>query len=343
MMKMGTYFFSLILLISFMLPGCVSTKKDINSKIVYKFKTLNIPMIIEMLSEDQRTQESYKTYKSIAADQVIEESPNVQSVTRVIDMGGKDHVLYPQISPDGSFVVYSKYEKKTGRMNLWKKNINGAGKTRLTNGKYFDIYPTVSDDSKYVFFSSNRAGNFNIWRIKINGAGGLRRVTSHRNNDYAPDISNDGKLLVFHSYSPFDSQPQIWTCTSEGTALTQMRIGKRPKWSHDDNHILYLAPGNEDGIYDIWTMTKEGTCTTQLSSGINVKSASWSPDGRILYSGKNENAIKPNYDIWIGKTQLTTNPSDDNFPMFDKKKRLFFRSNRGFSVDYWMTDPIVTD
>lgn len=333
-----------VLVVLFNGVGCVSTvnKKGENSQIVYKFKTLSIPVITEMLKENQSTSKSFNTYKSIAANQIIEESPNIKSVTRIIDMGGENHVLYPQVSPDGKFIIYSVYDKKSNSMNLWKKSVTGMGKTRLTKGRFFDIYPTLSKDGKYIFFSSNRAGVFNIWRIKVDGGGGLRRITSHRNNDFSPDVSPDGNLLVFHSYSPFDDQPQIWTCNINGTALTQMKVGKKPKWAPDGEKIMFIAKDTDDN-WDIWSMSKEATETTQFSNGLNVKSACWTNDGQVLYSAENENAIKPNYDIWLNETQLTTNPSDDDCPMFDQKGQLFFRSNRGFSVDYWMTAEIDID
>jgi Tol biopolymer transport system component len=75
--------------------------------------------------------------------------------------------------------------------------------------------------------SSNRSGTFNIWRIKIDGGGGLTRITTHANRDFSPDLSPDGKQLVFHSYSPGDPTPQIWTCEINGTSLTQNEMINR--------------------------------------------------------------------------------------------------------------------
>lgn len=327
----------------------------------YNIKTV---YIYEVYEEDiaKQTQEkaSPTKFQAIAAESIIEESPNVKGVMRVTDFKKNRDITYPSISPNGDFIIFSLYEPKTKGINIWRKNVEGAGLTRLTKGPFIDIYPIVSKDGKYVYFSSNRSGTFNIWRIRITGGGGITRITTHGNRDFSPDISPDNSQLVFHSYSPGDPTPQIWTCNIDGTSLTQLRVGYRPKWSKDSKKILYLAPQEEKstsfgsygsysmykviaGNYDIWEMDIDGTSTTQWSHGMDVVNASYAPNGQIICSAVNENSAKPNKDIWIGKTLLTTNPSDDDFPAFDSQGRLYFRSNRGFSWNFWRTTPIEFD
>jgi Tol biopolymer transport system component len=335
--------------------ACASSNQNVKGK-SYSMKTVYVYEIIETKAAKEEARSSGKSVskvKGIASESIIEESPNVKGVTRVTDFKGSRDISYPTVSADGAYIVFSLYDQKTKGVNLWKKNVMGSGLTRLTKGPYVDTYPCVSRDGKYVYFSSNRAGTFNIWRIKISGGGGITRITTHRNRDFSPCISHDGTRLVFHSYSEGDTQPQIWTCETDGTNLTQLRIGYRPRWSKNDNKILFLAPSDEqdsgygtsaaNNNYDVWEMDIDGTSTTQLTTSFKVYNADYAPDGKILFSALNENTKKPNKDIWIGNTQMTTNPSDDDFPFFDDQDHLFFRSNRGFSWDYWKTTPIESD
>lgn len=306
----------------------------------YTIKYMTIRTISEERASSREQIKDWTEYftemEGVAADMVIEDSPNVSSVTRVTDFKGKKAVYYPCVSPDGSFIVFSLWNEADNSMNLWKKYINRSGLTRLTTGKFIDIYPTVSPDGKYIYFSSNRAGHFNIWRIRASGGGGLTRITMHQNRDFAPNVSHNGKFIAFHSYTPGVTVPQIWTCTVDGREITQIRRGWCPKWSKNDKKILFIAPGKNDAR-EVWCMDVEGTNTTQFTSGGQVSWADWAPNGAIVVSMKNVNVEPENYDIWIGSTQLTTNPSDDDYPFFDNKGRLFFRSNRGFSYDIWRT------
>jgi len=335
--------------------ACTAKNQGSSGGSSHKTKTIYIYEILESKAAKQTStrSSSVSRVRGIASESIIEESPNIKGVTRVTDFKGERDISYPTVSRDGSFIVFSLYDSKTKGVNIWKKNVNGQGLTRLTKGPYVDIYPIVSRDGKYVFFSSNRAGTYNIWRIKITGGGGLTRITTHRNRDFAPVQSFDGMRLAFHSYSVGDPTPQIWICRLDGTSLTQLRIGYRPKWSENGRKLLYLAPSEEGSSsrssiyksnnYDVWEMDIDGTSTTQLSSGYDVFNADYTNSGKIIYSATNVNAKKKNKDIWIGKTQITTNPSDDDYPSFDDQGHLFFRSNRGYSWDYWKTEMIESE
>ncbi|MBT5427089.1 MAG: hypothetical protein HOK84_12890, partial [Bacteroidetes bacterium] len=75
----------------------------------------------------------------------------------------------------------------------------------------------------------------------------------------------------------------------------------------------------------------------------------WSPDGKyIVYvsdQGRDNQGVRNN-DIWImdleggQKTQLTTNGSWDDFPVWNFKDNfIYFRSNRGGNWNIWRFSP----
>lgn len=81
----------------------------------------------------------------------------------------------PSWSPDGARLVYSAVANPGGPVvgglgfqptesQLWMVNIDGTGKTRLTEGSFVNVMPRWGGDGM-VYFVSNRAGVENIWGL----------------------------------------------------------------------------------------------------------------------------------------------------------------------------------
>ena len=321
----------LIVIVVFLLQGCAGTG--------YKFKKLKTPSFVEDAALKKSSSKWRETQKLLATKTTDEKSPYIEVVNKIVEVDAKSGLMFPQISPNAEFVVYSAYDAEDNGISIYRQEVNSTARIRITQGPYFDLYPTVSPDGKYIYFSSNRGGHFSIWRIGQQGEGGLTRITNHRNSDFAPDISRDGEQIVFHSYSPESERPEIWTCRIDGTFMTQMRPGWWPKWSNSGNEIMYLLPGKDNKIRNVWAMDVKGSQTMQLTNNRLVHSATWAINDQVLYSAFNQDAVKGNYDLYLGYKQLTTNPSEDMYPMFDNQGCLYFLSVRGHHIGYWMTHP----
>ena len=87
----------------------------------------------------------------------------VQSNLELTDIFNMEFVSDPQISPDGSKIIYVRNFKDvmTDRnlSNLWMVNFDGSYNRPLTTGNQNDFYPRWSHDGKKLFL--NR-----IWRMK---------------------------------------------------------------------------------------------------------------------------------------------------------------------------------
>lgn len=310
--------------------------------------------------------------KSLAYLETIERSPTVKSVQKITNNENMAlQIGEPVIAPTNDFLVYWIYTKDqqgTFHTNLWKQNVGAQARTQITYGTKFDLFPSFSPGARYIYFSSNRiSNNPNIYKINAQGGGGITTITSTQAEDYCPCASPVGNIVAYASNPPTANDSQIWTISDTGCLPTQLREGQKPQISPDGKSILFLLEdkkssierGTKDGQKhtfhpkQIWVMSLDGTSPTQLTqnSTYDVYDAKWSPDGRwIVFSsdeGKDLQGIN-NYDIWMmrkdatDKTQLTTNGSRDDNPMWSyDKKYIYFRSNRGGSWNIWRFEPIT--
>ena len=83
----------------------------------------------------------------------------------------------------------------------------------------------------------------------------------------------------------------------DGSNLTDLGKGNRPKWSSDSKKIIYMIAednGHEFTASDIYTINADGTGRANITStdGIIEMSPSFSPDGRsIVFENFNEGSI----------------------------------------------------
>lgn len=76
----------------------------------------------------------------------------IQSNLELIDIFNMEFVSDPQISPDGSKVIYVRNFKDVmidkNLSNLWMVNFDGSNNRPLTTGNQNDSYPRWSHDGK---------------------------------------------------------------------------------------------------------------------------------------------------------------------------------------------------
>ena len=184
--------------------------------------------------------------------------------------------------------------REEGETSLWSLPVPsrfGAIATKLEVGAA--AWPTVSQHSSRLAFSSDVGGALNIWRQRIPDPGkvadrAVSLIASTR-TDFAPQYSPDGKRIAFESTR--GGSLQIWTCDSDGVDCLQLtsrdaEFTGTPGWSPDGKQIAFYS--RVQGKSQIFIVRADGMGVHQVTFGdFNHFFPRWSRDGRWIYCSSN--------------------------------------------------------
>jgi acylaminoacyl-peptidase len=130
----------------------------------------------------------------------------VQSNLQLIDIFNMEFVSDPQISPDGSKVIYVRNFKDVmtdkNLSNLWMVNFDGSNSRPLTTGNQNDSYPRWSHDGQKIIFKSNMADdNMKLYMMWID----TKETVPLTNTQEAPGAiawSYNDKYVAFNMFVP---------------------------------------------------------------------------------------------------------------------------------------------
>ncbi len=278
------------------------------------------------------------------------------------DLNRLARVSDPQVSPDGSLVVYvqrdADLEANRGRNDLWLVALDGerARPRRLTQHSASDTHPRWSADGSNIYFLSARAGSSQIWRLPLTG-GEAVQIT-----DYPVDVgsfllSGDGKQIAIS----MEAVPgcKDLKCTQDGLeAQTKVKASGRQydrlfvrhwdTWGGLTRSNLFVAPLNSDGRAGT-PVNVSGTLDADVPSKPfgGAEEFAFSPDGkRIVFSARVAGREEPwstNFDLYEvpsdgsapPKNLTADNPAWDTSPVFLRGGELAWLAMRrpGFEAD----------
>ena len=219
------------------------------------------------------------------------------------DSGGDSSLygFYADVSPDGSQIVYSSCEflldspqgsRYTEGYELVMINIDGTGKTRLTNNRHLDHYPAWSPDGEHIAFVKHE-GYEPAFYPQIHERRKQVRLATRSSerpgipllptNDvalYPPVWSPDSQTLAY-IVNEGDYTPELVVWTVAVFDRMKRRIGETispPTWSPDGEELAYVSVEGEEVV--VYAARPDGTGQREIWRGAGeYGQAHWPPDG----------------------------------------------------------------
>lgn len=204
------------------------------------------------------------------------------------DIFNMEFVSDPQISPDGTKIIYVRNFKDImtdkNLSNLWIVNFDGSQNRPLTTGNQNDLAPRWSHDGNKIVFKSNM---------------------------------QDDKIKLF----------MMWMDTKEYVALTNTTTSPGGvSWSHDDKHLAFtmFVPKKSESIIKI-PPKPEGAKWNKPP--VYIDKMNYRGDGKGYYKRGNQQLFILSTDGGTPR-QLTFSEYDHGAPIWSKDNRkLYFSAN----------------
>ena len=213
---------------------------------------------------------------------------------------------------------------RDGNSEIYVKNADGTGLTRLTDDPAVDVYPAWSPDGSRIAFTSTRDGHYNIYVMNADGSGVTQLTTSTGSvGSQAPAWC--GTQIAYMSDDYFDMFPDVYVMNDDGTGQTRLTLDNAsfdefPSWSPDCGKIAFTKdPSGKDQVY---VMNADGSGVTQLTNGGISKNShpAWSPDGTRIAFSTDRDDVGHSTEIYVMNadgTQQTRVSANSDFHLYD--------------------------
>ncbi len=197
------------------------------------------------------------------------------------------NVALPGTSPHGRLLVPMLVSSDRSENQIFRFDLDGSGRTNLTNTQADEQAPAWSPDGKQIAFVSQRDGVAQIYVMNADGSSPKNVSAQAKHDDSDPVWSPDGKQILFHT-SRLDSQTEarlgeIWLVGVDGTnekdlSSRRAQDDSRGVWSPDGSRIVFSSSSAAGSA--IWIMDANGNDPIQLTPA-NSQDAGpvWAPDG----------------------------------------------------------------
>jgi len=221
----------------------------------------------------------------------------VRSPLELTDIFDLEYVSDPQISPDGSRIVYVRNFKDImtdqNHSNLWMVNFDGSDNKPLTTGNQSDTYPRWSHDGKKIIFKSDMDDEKTKLYLMWVDTRELLALTNTAEPPGAVAWSYDDQYLAFDMFVPERKEPVIQMPEKPEGAEWNAPPVYIDKLKYRNDGKGYRKPGNRQ----LFVLPVEGGTPRQVTfSGFDHTSPIWSRDGAHLYFSANfhkENEMEP--------------------------------------------------
>ena len=206
-----------------------------------------------------------------------------------MDVFALEHASDPQVSPDGSRVVYVRgfmdVMKDRRRSNLWLVSEDGSGHRPLTSGNRNDASPRWApsgDRIAWVSATEDDKAQIHVRYMDTGEAAVISRLTE---SPSGLAWSPDGRRIAFFMHVPDREKPLV----------EPPRRPEGAEWAPPPkviDRLVYRADGSgylRDGHAQLFVMSAEGGAPRQLTEGPYDHGGriAWTPDGAFVLLSAN--------------------------------------------------------
>jgi Tol biopolymer transport system component len=171
------------------------------------------------------------------------------------------------------------FDRYLERQEIWMMRPDGSEKALfLPNASGPSLTP---DGTRVVYEASGRLSVIRVDKTRI-----LEAVPGLRGGQYQPDVSPDGRSLVFTS----STGPvwQLYRANLDGTEIQELtaadQVAMYPRWSPDGRFIVFTRSSSDQSDPQVVVIAADGTNPVALTAPGEGCCARWSPDGtRLLF------------------------------------------------------------
>jgi len=176
----------------------------------------------------------------------------------------------PEISPDGSRIVFTRWTAQSDRYLIWTMERNGNNPENISGVEGWD--PTWSPDGKHILYAANLNGSNQLYTIRVVDNSGRERtqVGNFPSLRGRSDWSPDGWFIVTYSGPPWEHE--VYMMKADGSGQHQLTPSggnsQGPSVSPDNDWVAFTAyfdhPGDIHGC-EIYIIRTDGTDLRRLT------------------------------------------------------------------------------
>ena len=152
---------------------------------------------------------------------------------------------FPIHAPTGSRFAF-RSDRNGPQQIFLNEGVNLREAKQLTSGP-FDVPSSWTPDGKELVFTrgfTSLGGNTDIYAVSVDQPDKVRAVVATPADERAPEISPDGKWLVYTSNDSGNSEVYVQPYPGPGPRVTVTTGGAvDPAWSKNSNELFYMGPG----------------------------------------------------------------------------------------------------
>lgn len=214
--------------------------------------------------------------------------------TRVLTRGLENIDEWPSPSPDGSTIVFARYDTAmTQRVRLWIIGADGSNLRRVNapDLPYDYTRPSWSRDGKWIAFSAStnehrEYANTGIWIMNV-ATGETRSVSDPaRYTDIYAQWLPDGRGLIVMRAVQGDVNRDLWRLRLDGSAMRitdNPGFDGKPSVSPDGRFVVFPSERPAGSPRRLWVMDlAAGDRSARAETTGPGRSPAWSRDGRWI-------------------------------------------------------------